>query len=873
MAIPVNPYVAGNPVGGTPAFVGRVDVLREIRRVLDRPLDNAIVLFGQRRIGKTSVLHHLAVQLSHEGLYYPVDFDLEQKAEWPLSRLLQELACTIAGALGQPDPDLGPEPETVFRQEWLPTVLSDLPDGSSLVLLFDEFDVLASREMKEAARGFFSYLHNLLTLDPGRLQFVFVIGRNVDDLYNIALSLFRDVPAKRVSLLNREDTDDLVSLSEANGTLLWPDKAVERVWQLTQGHPYLTQQICSYVWHRTYDEEDEKPDVPPTAAVATVDAAVPEALEAGRHTLEFLWDGLPPPERVVAAALAEAGPDPITQQDLEELLSESGVRVVIRELQNAPQQLQDWDLIEPANGGYRFRVELVRRWIADHKPLQRVQKELDRIEPVAENLYKTGWWYYQNEQFGQALDSLRKAIGLNPNHVGANQLLIDILLAQGRVDEARKLLERLYEYRPDAARHRLVQAILTQAQAAESADEQMALYRQVLDLAPAQREATTKIAEIELKKLEALEQQRRYQNALDLARGLADKYPGVRDWTSDLGRLKRKVDLDGLYQQGVGALQGGDRETAQTLLAQVIAEEPGYEQATRYLHQAVTGRRVPWSYIVIGLLLIISIILATWLLTLGALSTPTVSSFAIQEPRNLLPQQEYASVSGYLECSDRVRLAEIQIVVYVVGVKPDREEEWRRSRVPCAPQVGRQWAISSECIAFPEQYSEFAVIAVLVSSDDVALLPPKLVADDGDELRDDLSEYAYSCSGSTPCSSISPTFQVSRLPHEPTATPTSSPTPSPTSTSSPTPSPTATLTLTPSRTPTPTPTHTATATSPPPTETATPRPSRVTPTPTSTVTPTRRPPPTNTRRPPPTNTRRPPPTNTRRPPPTNTPSS
>ena len=87
MTLPLNPYVAGNPVGDSPAFIGRADVLREVARVLRRSQDNAIVLFGQRRIGKTSILQHLAAQLPDEGPYRPVYFDLQDKAEWPLERL------------------------------------------------------------------------------------------------------------------------------------------------------------------------------------------------------------------------------------------------------------------------------------------------------------------------------------------------------------------------------------------------------------------------------------------------------------------------------------------------------------------------------------------------------------------------------------------------------------------------------------------------------------------------------------------------------------------------------------------------------------------------------------------------------------------
>jgi hypothetical protein len=293
MATPVNPYVAGNPVGDSPAFVGRVDVLREVLRVLRRSQDNAIVLYGQRRIGKTSILQHLAAWLPREGTYRPVYFDLQDKAPWPLGRVLRELARSIAHALGQPDPDgstgfaeiLGLDPETAFRQEWLPAVLDSLPKGSSLVLLFDEFDVLADPKVEQAAAAFFPYLRDLLTLDPQRLQFVFVIGRNVDDLASIALSLFKGTLPWRVSLLSQEDTADLVRLSEKNGTLTWPDEAVEQVWQLTDGHPFLTQQLCSHVWERAYDEE---PDAPPTVLPKDVDVVVPEALEASRNTLEWL---------------------------------------------------------------------------------------------------------------------------------------------------------------------------------------------------------------------------------------------------------------------------------------------------------------------------------------------------------------------------------------------------------------------------------------------------------------------------------------------------------------------------------------------------------------------------------------------------------
>lgn len=491
--IPHNPYITGNPVGNSYAFVGRHDILCEVLRVLRRPRDNAVVLYGQRRIGKTSILQHLAAQLPLEGPYCPVYFDLMDRATQPLDRVLQDLARAVAHVLHLPAIDLGPDPEAVFHEKWLPAVLDGLPQRFSLVLLLDEFDVLTDPQAWHAASSFFPYLRRLLASDPQRLQFVFVIGRKVEDLSTIALSLFKGTSAYRISRLNREDTAQLVRLAEHNGTLHWSDEAVDRVWQLTCGHPFLTQQLCSHAWEAIYDGRTERP---PTVTLEDVNSVISSALDASRNTLEWLWNGLPAAERMVASALAEAGPGPITQEEIESRLHESGVRTVIRELQNAPRLLQEWGLIESADGGYRFCVELLRRWMSEQKPLTRVQKELDHIEPVAEGLYQAGLRLYQSGKLEQAVDKLKQAISLNPNHVGASQLLSEILLAQGKTVEARHRLERLYEYRPAIARPRLLQALLELTSAVESDAERLMLYEQILDIDPAQPDAAKQYREL-----------------------------------------------------------------------------------------------------------------------------------------------------------------------------------------------------------------------------------------------------------------------------------------------------------------------------------------------------------------------------------------
>jgi Tetratricopeptide repeat len=224
-------------------------------------------------------------------------------------------------------------------------------------------------------------------------------------------------------------------------------------------------------------------------------------------------------------------------------------------------------------------------------------------------------------------------VALNPNHVRANQLLADNLLAKGSTDEAVELLERLFQYQPAAARPRLVQALLSLGQKAGAPEDELKHYERVLDLDPVQPEARAgqrriwqqrgdaalkagdleaaiqayemagssesvrKALEerrrrnlaIELEMLEKAERGGAYAQALDLARTLAERYPEDRDWADDLERLERRSQLKELYQRALGALHSGDRQTAVGLLVQVVGQVPDYEEATRYLHLAVTG--------------------------------------------------------------------------------------------------------------------------------------------------------------------------------------------------------------------------------------------------------------------------------------------
>lgn len=620
----LNPYIAGNPVGGGDAFIGRSDILREVLRTLRNPNEDALLLYGQRRIGKTSVLQELKERLPNEGNYFPVYFDLQDQASLPFKTLLTGLSRCICEELGIDLPQLNIETiETDFKSTFLKNVIEQLPKKSSVILLFDEFDVLDHPQKDQSSAAFFPYLRQLLSNFNQRLQFVFVIGRRPDDLTNITTSLFKSTRSYPVSLLSREDSSQLVRLSEKNKSLEWSDEAVNKVCDLAGGHPFLTQQLCQEVWEQSY-QDDHTAIL--TITEEDVDQAVPSTLSGARQALEWLWNGLNPAERVVAAALAEAGRKPISQVELENVLQKSGVRILIGELQNAPKVLEDWDLIQENEEGFEFRVELLRQWIADRKPLSREQEEIDKIQPLAESFFQTAYGVYSAGELDEAVRLLEKSISFNPNHFKASQLLGEIFIAQGKIDDSINILEKLYKYQPSVAKPRLVQALLLQASSSvHSTKHSLSVYRKVLKIEPRQSEAVLEYQEILAKKVEECSSLTKVDELLELfLEGtclfkctddeevnsrliqnagividkllLLNKFPSASSFVSELRahskyicleaymeKIEKGLTLEEDYNAAIDSFVNNDYDRAAQKFSEIVHVNKNYKSAAYYL--------------------------------------------------------------------------------------------------------------------------------------------------------------------------------------------------------------------------------------------------------------------------------------------------
>jgi tetratricopeptide (TPR) repeat protein len=483
----LNPYIAGNPLKDSSAFFGRDDIVREVMQMLNHPDEKAIVLYGQRRIGKTTILLQIDRKLTEVGIFTPVYFDLQDRASSALSDVLLKLAQVISHRLKQPmpSPEKFDAAGEYFIEEFLPEIIK-FSSSDGLVLLFDEFDVMDSPENNRAGQTFFPYLRSFIT-SLNRVKFIFVIGRRPEELSTDTLSTFKGIRATKVSLLSKQATELVIRQSENKKSLFWSKDSVEQVWNWTQGHTYFTQLICSVIWEHLQEKNSGKGV--PTVNPSDVDNAVHDALKQGANAFHWIWGGLPPAERVVMAAMAEAKGEVISQEEIEDILNKSGVRLIVRELKVAPMTLIDWGLLHSIENNYRFAVPLLREWVNGNRPLIRVKEELDRLDPLAENLFQTGQHFYNLGKTDDAVQQLKQALNVNPNHLKSRVLLGRILFEDDTpesIGEAVKILEEGYQYDKIAVEADYIKALIAYSETKDDVEKKMEIYELILEMQPNQ---------------------------------------------------------------------------------------------------------------------------------------------------------------------------------------------------------------------------------------------------------------------------------------------------------------------------------------------------------------------------------------------------
>jgi tetratricopeptide (TPR) repeat protein len=274
-----NPYswAEGGTVSDASMFYGREELILNIASVIQSPnaIGKSIIVFGQKRAGKSSILYHLKQRLIQDHRTLVLDVGnigsiLDKQSATPflyqiLWSILTNLQYAIEDAtVDNVKPPLSlsfptdrefythPSPLTYFRDLWTQfkreTSRTERWQECKVVLLIDEFSYLFA----EIIQGHIpdSFMKNWKAILQEGWFCAVLAGQ--DDMPRFKQRFpneFGTTQDERVTYLKREDAEKLIDepirIGGRSGESRYREQAIDRIIDLTAGSPFYIQILCN----------------------------------------------------------------------------------------------------------------------------------------------------------------------------------------------------------------------------------------------------------------------------------------------------------------------------------------------------------------------------------------------------------------------------------------------------------------------------------------------------------------------------------------------------------------------------------------------------------------------------------------------------
>jgi GAF domain-containing protein/GTPase SAR1 family protein len=374
-----NPYIVGSPVRSADMFRGREDIFKfAVDNLIAGGQARTLVLYGQRRTGKTSILYQLLAGRLGEG-FVPVLIDMQQLAlvgstDEFLERVAYRFAQDARKAgieVEAPSMQNGVSSSSMVFDRFLDTLEGKLGNRRA-VIMFDEFEVIEDRIAKQKLdANILQYLRSLIQ-HRTRLVFIFTGAHRLEELSKEYWSVFFNIALyKRVSFLQPDEAARLIREPVANALDI-DEKAVQEIIRLTNAHPFFVQLICwALVNHCNTHQRN-------TATVEDVNEVVQEILEAAESHFAYIWEQTQGIERIALVGLAhilDNGKEWGLPNEITRKLNNYGkASYKYTDINDALDRLVKKEVLEISKEGqlgYRFQIEVLRLWVKN-KPIHRI---------------------------------------------------------------------------------------------------------------------------------------------------------------------------------------------------------------------------------------------------------------------------------------------------------------------------------------------------------------------------------------------------------------------------------------------------------------------------------------------------------------------
>ncbi|NEO87815.1 MAG: ATP-binding protein [Spirulina sp. SIO3F2] len=359
----VNPYTIGDPVEGS-RFVGREDLLRELESLwLNAENPPSVLVYGHRRMGKTSILRNLTGGSDLKLIY--VNLQLLGSVTQGLSEVLLTIADDIAQHLeipAPPDDAFLNFPQRTFER-YLRDILTQL-NCRALIIALDEFEIIEDLIQKgQLQPDFMGYLRGLIQMDK-RLAFALAGLHTLEEMTRDYFEpFFGSTYGIPVSFLSEAASRQILENPSDDFPLEYEPNAIDEIYRLTHGQPYLVQ-LIGFQLVRRFNEQvfetgrEREPRLTVADVKAVTDISQADLFRNGRYYFEGVWNQAAQGASDQQAILLTLAPHPegLTLAELQIQLPDPG------NLTTALDTLKRHDAVDYQPDRYSIRVELFRLW-------------------------------------------------------------------------------------------------------------------------------------------------------------------------------------------------------------------------------------------------------------------------------------------------------------------------------------------------------------------------------------------------------------------------------------------------------------------------------------------------------------------------------
>lgn len=363
-----NPYIVGVPLNRyQEIFVGRTGIAAKIESLLRSEVHPPLLIYGPRRMGKTSLLYNLrrllpsriaplfvdlqgpvALATDHAGFLFALTREIVKSASLiqsaPLSALTLE--------------KLSSNPFAIFDQ-WLDELEAafSIRGVTTILLTLDEFESLdvAIHEKRLGEEAVLGTLRHIIQHRP-QIKLLLAGSHTLDEFQRWSSYLI-NVQAIHLTYLTEAEAQVLIEHPINQFPLTHEPLASAQIHKLTRGHPYLVQLLCSEI----IDFKNEQaPSQRFLVSLADVERTLSSVLSRGSQFFADIERNQVDDEgRQLLKWLARQ--EHCRREDLLKLAEKRGQP---QQLQHTLGQLIRREIIEINGEDYRFQVELIRLWFA-----------------------------------------------------------------------------------------------------------------------------------------------------------------------------------------------------------------------------------------------------------------------------------------------------------------------------------------------------------------------------------------------------------------------------------------------------------------------------------------------------------------------------